>query len=784
MHYMFSQDLNCLARIRCLVATLGATKLGATKLGPSTLTAAVFSLLTACGSGKNAAAPVANTPVSVVQSSGQTITPPAASPSEPLIQVSGRVLNLGYLGNTQVCADFNADGLCGEGEPSTLSDASGHYRLAVASGHRGSSLIAQVRPASVDSAATEAAPIRFEHGWTLSHLLEYEDDAKQVELNISPLTTVYYARMRQAGRNRLSNTIAVFTRIVSESNIDPSTQKLLVGVDFDYVASPKNSLVERLKSMSDVLSAKAKSSGAPLDMLTTTAMHAAWYNTYTGATATARSVPADASKIAALADTNNNSPAAYLAQDYRYFRPQSAAALRLREGLSETAGWLRKPGEGALASLDRRATTLSNGSIVYKLARWQAGDWASLTVAEAEYFTLNRSGQLGVHSATDDLQPRTITTTDGNALTYQLLNSNARLTFEVADSPATDFFIEEWIGQQDSYPSYYNGKAPTAAPVASKPSCVIDYPGTPQPNSANSLASSTITNWYTVCFNYFTAEYYDLVKKDLGLKVSDPQLPGANFYDATLKDDLLVAPIKTNCGSEAIPLATITTGGKTHCNWALDSQGGHRLQDVFAGDGITINSWSKTYGPATFTNNNVTTTLTAGSEAQLGLPQQLTLKLVRIGSETTGTGTLTSPYGAWSNASNQPVTEVIQWQIAAENPNLVLISWPFRDSGDPRVFNNQAADGTPAASAPVLPGGHFAATWNGNTFSAAPSTRTAPNYRKLALLLVDGHFITGQYYGRGYTYSERYFTMPAMEEGIDALNYIFSRLYLAGFSDK
>jgi hypothetical protein len=701
--------------------------------------------------------------------------------------VSGQVLNIGYLGNTQVCADLNADGLCSEGEPSNISDANGRYSLKVPRGYRGSSLIALVRPSSVDTTAN-----LIEQGWVLSNLFEYEDEATQVALNISPLTTVYYARIRQAGRNRLNNSIAVFTRIVSEPNIDPITQKPILPFDFDYVANPKNTLAERLKSMSDVLSAKAKTNGAPLDMLTTTAMHSSWYGTYVAPTATARSVPSDASKIAALVDTNNNSPAFYIAQDYRYFRPNTSAALRLRQGLTETAGWWRKPNEGALASLDRRATTLSNGAIVYKLARWEAGNWTSLTVSEAEYFTFDRKGTLAINGATDDLQPRTITNTDGSGLTYTLRNSNARLSFEVADSPGTNFFIEEWVGEQDSYASYYNGKAPTTAPFTAKPSCAIDYPGTPQPNSANNLASTAITGWFVVCYNYFTAEYYDTVKKDLALKVSDPNLPGANFYDATLKDSLLVAPLKTNCGSEAIPMDKITTQGKTHCNWAIDAKGGHVLQDLFASDGILINSWSKTYGPTAFTTNttangvttSVTTNLTAGTEAQLGLPQQLNLKLTRSGSETRGTGTLTSLFGAWTAASNQPVTEAIQWEISSENPNLLLISWPFRDAGDPRVFNNQAADGTPAAAAPVLPGGHFTASWNGNNFSAAPSTRTAPNYRKLAIVLIDGHFVTGQYYGKGYTYSERYFTMPAMEQGIEALNYIFNRLYQAGFIDQ
>ena len=52
------------------------------------------------------------------------------------------------------------------------------------------------------------------------------------------------------------------------------------------------------------------------------------------------------------------------------------------------------------------------------------------------------------------------------------------------------------------------------------------------------------------------------------------------------------------------------------------------------------------------------------------------------------------------------------------------------------------------------------------------------------MVLQDGVFMTGQYYGAGYTYSERYFTLPAMERGITALNYVFGKLYQAGFTDR
>jgi hypothetical protein len=189
------------------------------------------------------------------------------------------------------------------------------------------------------------------------------------------------------------------------------------------------------------------------------------------------------------------------------------------------------------------------------------------------------------------------------------------------------------------------------------------------------------------------------------------------------------------------------------------------------------------YGSTSFTTGGVTTVRTAGTAAQVGLPQQMVLKLNRSGSATSGTGTLTSPFGAWTAASYTSTTEAVEWTISPENPNMVLVSWPFRDINDPRVKTNTAADGTASVAASLLPAGHFTATWNGNAFSAAPATHTAPNYRKLAVVLQDGVFITGQYYGNGYTYNERYFTRPAMDDGIQGLNYILGKLYAAGFTD-
>jgi hypothetical protein len=742
--------------------------------------------LTAC-SGDGGDADTVIDPTAAPDLNNDAPTPPVTdntSNNRKTIAVSGKLMNMGYLGNTQVCADLDDDGVCGSGEPTTISDASGNYALVVPTGYRGGRLLALVRPTSTDSASTDADPITVQQGWTLPTLLEYEDDVSSVNINISPITATYYARMRVSGRNRLSNQIAMFTRIVYETNIDPTTGQLILPMDFDYVATPKNTLAARLKSMHDVLSSRAQTNAAPLDTTLSTAMFASWYSTYTGPTASLAAIPVDATRIATFVDTSNNSVAAFLAQDYRYFHTRTDAGLRLRAGLTETAGWLRALGTGNFDSFDRRLTTLANGALVQKAMRWSDDLWTELTVDEGGYYTLDTQGALIVNNGTEYLQPRVITFADGNRVTFRMPGNSAQLAFEVADSLGTNFYIEEWVGEQRSYETYYNGVEPAIAPLTAKPACVMNYPGTPQTNNDNRINSTSITDWYRVCFDYYTAQYYDLVKSDLQLQYVDSAVPGANFYDATLKQSVLVAPLTQFCGTTEHPQAKVRVLDQEHCNWAVNANGGHVLENLFAVDGVTINSWSKTYGSTDFTDDDITTTRVAGSAEQTGLPQQLTLKLVRNGNETSGSGTLTSPFGAWTANSYSETTEAIHWEISVENPAMVLISWPFRDVNDPRVPSNTASNGAAAISAPVLPGGHFTASWNGNNFSAAPTTHTSPNYRKLAIVLQDGVFVTGQYYGKGYTYNERYFTTPAMIEGMAAMNYVFGKLYAAGFIDQ
>ena len=135
-------------------------------------------------------------------------------------------------------------------------------------------------------------------------------------------------------------------------------------------------------------------------------------------------------------------------------------------------------------------------------------------------------------------------------------------------------------------------------------------------------------------------------------------------------------------------------------------------------------------------------------------------------------GTLSSEVGAWSATSNTLTTETIRWEISSANPNMVLISYPFRNAGDPRKNTSTAAGGGTEA-APVLTA-HFAT-------SIAPSTHTAPNYRKFAIVLQDGAFVTGYQFGAGFTEAERHLNKRGMDLGIATLKDVIAKVYAAGF---
>ena len=667
---------------------------------------------------------------------------------------------------------------------------------------RGASLLAVVTPGrSSDTAATAAAPVALGSGWTLSALLEADDEATAATANISPVTTTYYARMRTSGRNRQSTRIAMFTRIHYTTNVDPATGREVLPLDFDYVAAPPpadathGTLAQRLRALSDWLASPAAHGAHPanaapalLTQLQTAGVMNAWYNTWTNASATAAGVPVDAARMDAL--SNNNLPATYIANAAAHYTLPSVAAAETRSELIESAtiggfSWFRN-GAG-LDYVNTLGLALKSGALFQVYQRWAAGNWSPVTVNDAESLTLDRSGAVTLVGATDGQQARTITFAGGNRLTFRLPGSNARQSLDVASRRGDNDVINEWVGQQGlNYANYY-GRSSNTTPAAT--------PAT-APGCNTSASATTATAWFSSCVTKLRNDYF-AAHGGTGATgfVDGPNTTArAEYYDRTLRDDLLEIPLSTTCGSGKdgngadISLPTVSVMGRAACNWAGSPRNGHSLAELFSAEGVQLNSGTKYYGVSSYNASasapcaatgatSGACVLPAPTAADQGLPVRLTLKLQRASAgATSGTGTLGSDVGAWSTASNTARTETIAWEISSANPNLVLISYPFRNAGDPR--SNTATTSTPSVAAgteaaPVLTA-HFAS-------SIAPSTYTAPNARRFALLLQDGVFLTGYHYGAGFTEAERYLNKRGIELGIGALQGVIGGLHAAGF---
>lgn len=745
--------------------------------------------LAACGGGGNAADPLSTATPSSVATPSPVIRNGTAVPN-PTLAVSGKVLNVGYLANTLVCADLDNDGACGASEPQATTDAAGAYSLSVPAGHRGGSLLAVVRPTSTDTAATTSAPVLINNGWTLVAPLEYDDDVTSLVANISPITSTYYARLRSSGRNRLSTRIAMFTRIVYSTNINQSTGKEKLSVDFDYVANPPDSvsgLDNRMRALTAYLSDPAghashpanASTTTPLTVLQTAAVMNGWYNTWTNASSTAAGIAVDAAKIDALA--TNNKPAAYIAAAANHYMLKSVAASEVRGEMGDTASiagypWLREA--SALKYLNFGSKVLTSGAIYQKFQQWMAGAWAPITLAGEGGLTLNPQGQLVVMGATDSQQAQGITYADGNRLTYRSPVSQARLSLDTSTRVADNAVINEWFGQQSlSYANYYaraSNTTATATPTAA-PTCYVG-------------SSTEVGTWFSGCVTTYRNDYFTAHGGGTAATNIQDSAATAEYYDATLRDNRIDIPLSQTCGSgvdtggAAISLPTVSVLGKSLCNWAVDRNTNHTLADLFNASGVTVHSGTKYYGVSTYTASPTApcaaTGATSGTCAipaasgDQGLPVRLKLVLARTGNETSGTGALSSDVGAWSTTSNTASTETIRWEISSAHPGIVLVSYPFRNAGDPRK-NTSTATGGETEAAPVLTA-HFAT-------SIAPSTHAVPNYRKFAIALQDGVFVTGYQFGTGFTEAERHLNKRGIDLGIAALKDVIAKVYAAGF---
>ena len=755
------------------------------------LTTALIFGVTACGDGKYTAGEPKKMAQANLVSANENLQ--KESPTEEnnvTLTVSGKVLNVGYLANAQVCLDENDNGNCDNNEPIGITDSDGNYSLVIKVGARGANLLAIVTPDSVDSASTAEMPVVINHGWVLPVLLEYDDKVTDVRQNITFIAATYTARQRTRGRSRDSNLLNTFRRVVGEPNIDFTTGQYFLPVDFDHVASPKNNLSDRLYDFYKVLNERTLVDNTSLSALDVTAYAYALYNAYSNASDDAALQPSMPSRIVEDEIAGEDFIGDFADEDHRYFRSRTDVITVLRNGLTETTGWVRSAYNSTLEQIGRRVIDLQNGQVVLHFEERTSGYWQPLTVSEDVTFTLSPEGNLTTIGATDSQQPRVISHVDGNRVTLRMPGNNSRAAYDVANSPATNFFIEEWVDEQQSINWFYGENLPEVPAFTERPGCAKNYPGyRHQPNTGR----DSLSDWYRQCFDYFTAEYYAEILADIDLTYENPEIPGATFYDVTLLDPIVIFPATEACGNDDNPLARITVGDIEHCNWAIDTMAGHTLENIFDDDGIRIHSWNNIYGESDFDVDG--SVIIAGDESQWGQPQQLKLTLNREGNSQRGTGSIYSQYGGWTPVSIAPLTEDVIWEISPMNPNLILVEFPFLDVNNPLVPSGSQSDGATAAMSPAIFSGarlsdrsrssHFTSTWNNTSFRMDQSTHSSINREKIAIYLSEnGHVLTGQYYGAGFTFSERYFVVPAFEQGVKALEYVVDNLFSEGWIDS
>lgn len=584
-------------------------------------------ILTACGGG-NSSSPVTSTPPRDVTNNDDVTETPAPVETARL-SVTGKVLQVGYVANAQVCFDTNDNMTCDNGEPATRSDAQGGYVLEVPTGKRGTSLLAVIRPDATDSryTTTAADTPAILQGWTWAMPLEYTPGSTTVERNISPLTSVYTSRMMSNGRNRLSNKNALLTRSGMLSDYS-------LGADYDYVQLAPAGLETQLMALVDFLSARADAAGAPAALTDTMAVMSAWYGSYNASTAPIM----DISKINPTTLTN-----AIDTYGYRYFHLASEAAAQLRGLLADNAGWMR---EGdTLVSLTSQGLRLAGGKILQTYEQWQNGVWTAVSYPDAEFITTASDGSLKVTEGNDALQPRDIVATDGNLLAFRMPGTGVRYQIELASDVMSNYYLEDWLGPQINATLFGYTEAP-----ATQPAC------------ASSTTQTTASAWFNACRSLFADEY---LESRGGVKTVQDSQARAEYYDLTQLDALLKIPLQHPLAAyqdcEAAGRVSVNLLGHETCNWMGDAGTSHTLDELFSDAGVLIDSW----------------TLTNANSTPASVPRQpLTLKLSGDGTGTLS-GIATSNVTALSIVRDvTPITETIVWQRHPQNASIILVGWP------------------------------------------------------------------------------------------------------------
>jgi hypothetical protein len=684
----------------------------------SALMLSVLCALTACGGGNSAATTSTSTAPDLSNQTGSTTTN-GGTVVTPTIAVSGRVMNVGYLSQTLVCLDSNDNNGCDSTEPQATTNDQGQYALTVPSGVRGTHLLAVVRPTSHDLGYTQTStgsnPIV--QGWLLVNPLEYDAGATHVTANISLLTTTYHMRLMSAGRNRITNKNAVLLRA---GKTDDYSQ----AIDFDYVASPVEGLTTRLQALTDYLSTRAQTAATPAPMIDTAAVLSAWYNTYNATTNPQMNVSKfDATTPTTIA-TNLDT------YGYRYFHTKVNAIHELQGLVTDNAGFVRE--NDHIASFTTQGNQVFNGSFLQSFEVWKNGQWTTTAYPEGEYLTFDSSGALKEVEPTDYLKSRQILSAEGNLMSFKMPVNDVRYSLQMANDTFTNWHISDWYGVQLNQSTY----APTT-------------PVTTAPTTCGTLSAKDITAdlWFSACRKYVYTQY----ETELGgTKAVQNPLAKAEYYDMTFLDTLLKFPLAhpliTDCAAANRPLVTVA--GEKNCNWVIDANNTHTVQDLLKSEGFALDSWVKL--DANGVPRSLKVMLNADGTGTMSGIAATTVTVAATGS---------TPASVYATADVTPLTEDLIWTTDPKNPNLVLISFKPLVIGQP----NRGLVG------------HFAT----GDFSVTPSSTTSPtiNLRKIALLVQDGAIISGQYYGAGTVVSKRYLNKSAVEVGMSAINSVINRIY-------
>lgn len=140
---------------------------------------------------------------------GDGNTSAAPSTPQPTPNLTGKAID-GYLVGAKVCLDFNDNGSCEPGEPSTTTDENGNYGLVAGAGAVGKSLLVVV---DINTKDKSRPGFSFPAGFVLSSVID-----GMTNQHITPISTMVQAQV-QSGKSQAAAERAVVTLLGGKVNL-------------------------------------------------------------------------------------------------------------------------------------------------------------------------------------------------------------------------------------------------------------------------------------------------------------------------------------------------------------------------------------------------------------------------------------------------------------------------------------------------------------------------------------------------------------------------------------